>query len=155
MPSVKESPSATYLLYRTTRPILPTVGAVRSALPAVPRSGIAQIGRQATKRPIIRHVGVPACERTPRIAKKGQVMTPIYRMARLARLIVAAIALMAGVALGSAAVAGGEPRECGIADEGIGRDECTAPAAGEPERAPATNTLQPSGDPFFPIVPFG
>ena len=81
-------------------------------------------------------------------------MTPIYRVARLARLIVAAIALMAGVALGSAAVAGGAPREC-IPEQGIGRDECTAPAAGEAERAPATTTLPPPGDPFFPIVPVG
>lgn len=75
-------------------------------------------------------------------------MTLNCRMARLARLVVLAIALLTGVALGSAAVATGAPHDC----EGIDV-ECPAPPA-QPERAPTTTTLQPPlGDPFFPNLP--
>ena len=81
-------------------------------------------------------------------------MTLIYSVARLARSIVAAAVLMTGVALGSAAVAGGEPRDsCTTA--GDYPMQCSTPAAGEAEESPATTTLQPPGDPFFPIVPVG
>ena len=81
-------------------------------------------------------------------------MTVMYSVARLARSIVAAAVLITGVALGSAAVAAGQPGDSCTTAGGDGI-QCSTPAAGEAEESPASTTLQPPGDPFFPIVPVG